>query len=219
MEKKAASLLSEKITKELYRIAQAYGKEHPYAFDDLKHDLCVMLEYDAVTAVTLKFYRPDADREVLAEYAYSLHAGNPQFHLDDAMGIGIVPIKPPFEMALVVQRDSMNGVYEGDLKLNWGSAPRYAKNGGFDHQDGNTTRRTGGRASKQVYMADDLRRQGRVKFYLPDKRYGFIIGPDGTDVFFHANNATGLTPRKDQKVTYQPLVTPRGVQAKDVRAA
>lgn len=219
MNPNAASLLAQKVCRELYRIAQAYGKRHPFRFEDLVHDLTVMLERDSLNGVSLKFYRPNSRRDVLVEYNYALHAGNPRFHLDDAQGLGIVPLSPPFEMGLVVNRDPRGGAYESRLRLNWGDAPRYARRRGFEHQDGNTTRRTGGRASKQVYMDDGLRRQGQVKFYLPAKQYGFITGAAGVDVFFHASNVRGFQPHRGQWVTYLPLATPRGIQAKDVRLA
>jgi len=219
MNQNAASLLAQKVCRELYRIAQAYGKRHSFRFEDLAHDLAVMLERNCLNSVSLKFHRPNHRRDVLVEYSYALHAGNPRFHLDDAQGLGIVPLSPPFEMGLVVNRDSRNGAYERRLRLNWGDAPRYARRGGFEHQDGNTTRRTGGRASKRVYMDDGLRRRGQVKFYLPANQYGFIAAPDGVDVFFHASNVRGFEPRKGQRVSYLPMATPRGVQAKDVRPA
>ena len=217
MNRNAASLLAQKVCRELYRIAQAYGKKLPFRFEDLVHDLTVMLEWGSLNTVSLKFYRPNGYREILVEYDYALHAGNPRFHLDDAQGLGIVPLSPPFKVGLVVNRDHQGGAYEGRLRLNWSDAPEYARNSGFRHQDGNTTRRTGGRASKQVFMDSSLRRQGRVKFYRTDKQYGFIVGTDGVDVFFHANNVRDFRPRKGQQVTYLPLVTPRGVQAKDVQ--
>ena len=219
MNRKAASLLAQKVTREVYRIAQAYGKQHPFRFEDLVNDLAVMLERGSLTNISLKFYRPNGHRDVLVEYNYAMHAGSPRFHLDDAQGLGIVPLSPPFEMGLVVNRDPQNGAYEGRLRLNWGDAPRFARRGGFEHQDGNTTHRTGGRASKRVYMDHALRRRGQVKFFLPAKQYGFITGADGVDVFFHANNVQGFQPRGDQWVTYLPMATPRGVQAKDVRLA
>lgn len=217
MKRDSANLLAEKVVRELYRIAQAYGKQHPFRFKDLVHDLAVMLERDCLTAVSLKFYRPGRDRDVLVEYNYALHAGNPRFHLDDAQGLGIVPLSPPFEMGLVVNRDRQGGAYAHRLRLDWGDAPHYARRGGFEHQDGNTTRRTGGRASKRVFMNGDLRRRGRVKFYLPARQYGFLIGSDGVDIFFHANNVQGFRPQRGQWVSYLPLATPRGIQAKDVR--
>jgi cold shock CspA family protein len=219
MNRKAAQLLTEKLTRELYRIAQAYGKEHPYRFEDLTYDLGVMLERDSLDRVSLKFCRPNAGHDVLVEYNYALHAGRTRFHLDDAQGLGIVPLSPPFEMSLVINRNARGGAYEHLLRLQWGDAPQYTHRGGFEHQDGNTTRRTGGRASKRIYMDGNLRRQGWVKFFLQDRQYGFITGPDGVDIFFHASNVRGFQPRKDQRVSYLLLATPRGMQAKDVRAA
>lgn len=219
MKHNAAQLLAQKIVRELFRIAQAYGQEHPYRFEDLVNDLSVMLERDALRSVSLKFHRGNGARDVLTEYNYALHAGAPHFHLDDAQGLGIVPLTPPFEMALVVNRDTQGGDYQHRLQLNWGNAPSYTRHSGFDHQDGNTTRRTGGRASKQVYMDGSLRCRGRIKFYLPAKQYGFISGSNGADIFFHANNLRGFQPQAGQPVSYLPLVTPRGLQAKDVRPA
>jgi cold shock CspA family protein len=219
MNQQAANLLAEKVTREVYRIAQAYGKQLPYGFEDLTHDLAVMLRRDSLHALSLKFYRANGRRDVLVEYNYALHAGQPRFHLDSAEGLGIVPLSPPFELSLVVNRDRQGGAYERELRLNWGDAPNYTRRGGFEHQDGNTTRRTGGRASKRVYMDHGLRRQGQVKFFLVDRAYGFIVGTDGVDVFFHASNADGFQPRKGQRVTYLPMATPKGIQAKDVRLA
>ncbi|MBN2001733.1 MAG: cold shock domain-containing protein [Anaerolineae bacterium] len=219
MNANSAQLLAEKLTRELYRIAQAYGKEHPYSFADLTHDLAVMLEHDALTSLSLKFYRATAQREVLVEYNYALHAGRPRFHTDDAQGLSLVPLAPPFEMGVTINRDPHGGQYETRLRLNWGDAPQYAHYGGFAHRDGNTTQRTGGRASKEIYMDHTLRRPGQIKFYLPGKQYGFITGEDGVEVFFHAHNLGGFEPCRGQRVTYLPIATPRGVQAKDIRLA
>ena len=219
MNQSAAKLLAEKVVRELFRIAQAYGQQYPYGFDDLNHDIALMLETDSLSFVSLKFHRPNARHEVLVEYTYAFHAGQLRFHLDDAQGLSIVPLAPPIEMALVVQRTGGTSAPREPFRLNWGAAPEYRRERGFEHCDGNTTQRTGGRASKQVFIGDDLRRRGQVKHYWPEKQYGFITGQDGVDVFFHASNLTGFQPRRGQAVTYLPLVTPRGIQAKDVQPA
>ncbi|MBN1935617.1 MAG: cold shock domain-containing protein [Anaerolineae bacterium] len=224
MNAQAAQLLADKLVKELFRIAQAYGQEHANRFEDLAHDLAVMLEWDGLNTVSLKFYQPNGNRDVLVEYNYAMHCGRnaapPRFYLDDAQGLSIAPISPPFEMGLVINRDSRNGAYEQRLRLRWGNAPDYRHRDGFEHQDGNTAKRTGGRASKQVYMDSGLRRRGQIKFYLPDRQYGFIDGnATGADIFFHAHDVRGFDPLKGLWVTYLPLATPRGVQAKDVQRA
>lgn len=217
MEPNAANLLAQKLARELYRIAQAYGQQHPFRYEDLVHDLAVMLQMGALNSVSLKFVRSTGRREVLAEYDYALHAGAPRFLMDTTQGIGIVPLTPPFEMVMVVNRDTCGGAYESRLRMRWSDAPRYERRSGFEHRDGNTASRTGGRASKQVFMDDSLRRRGQVKFYVPAKRYGFIVAADGLDIFFHANDLNGLEPQPGQSVTFLPLATPRGMQAKDVR--
>lgn len=212
-------LLAEKVVRELFRIAQSYGQTHSVGFEDLVHDLALMLEVGSLNSVSLKFHRPNARETVLVEYNYAFHAGRPQFHLDDAQGLGIVPLSPPIAMALVVNRGPATQPMTGQFRLNWGAAPEYRREAGFEHRDGNTAQRTGGRASKQVFIGDDLRREGQVKHYWAEKQYGFITGRDGVDVFFHASNLQGFQPQRGQSVTYLPLVTPRGVQAKDVRPA
>jgi cold shock CspA family protein len=223
MDRNGAKLLAEKLTRELFRIAQAYGKSHTCSFEDLTHDLAVMLERNALNSVSLKFYRAQhgggrrSGHEILVEYNYALHAGRPRFHLDDAQGMSFVPLRPPFEMGLVINRDTQGGAYAHRLRINWGDAPAYHRDDGFAHRDGNTTRRTGGRASKEIYMDHTLRRHGRIKFFLPAKNYGFISAQDGTDIFFHKKNLQGFEPCRGQRVSFLPLVTPRGVQAKDVR--
>jgi len=223
MNAQSARLLAEKLTRELFRIAQAYGKEQHYRFEDLTHDFGIMLEYDSLYSLSLKFYRPNAQREVLVEYNYALHAGQPKFHIDDAQGLSIVPLAPPFEMGLIINRDARGGIYENRLHLNWSNAPSYARYSGFAHRDGNTTRRTGGRASKEIYMDHTLRQRGRIKFYLPGKLYGFITGETGaqpgSDIFFHAKNIQGFEPCRGQRVSFLPMATPKGVQAKDIRLA
>jgi cold shock CspA family protein len=40
---------------------------------------------------------------------------------------------------------------------------------------------------------------GRVKFYLVDKGFGFITAEDGTEMFFHRNDLSGITKAFDIK--------------------
>ena len=47
---------------------------------------------------------------------------------------------------------------------------------------------------------------GKIKFYLVDKGYGFIVGEDGDDVFFHRNDlnesSTAFNIQKDMPVVF-----------------
>ena len=60
--------------------------------------------------------------------------------------------------------------------------------------------------------------QGRVKFYDPNKAYGFISGAPEGDVFIHRSN---LGPGRDeliegQEVLFKTRSAPRGAEAYDV---
>ena len=64
--------------------------------------------------------------------------------------------------------------------------------------------------------------QGTVKWFNPDKGFGFIAPDDGSaDVFVHfsAIEATGYrTLEENQKVEYSVTQGPKGPQAAQVRA-
>ena len=64
--------------------------------------------------------------------------------------------------------------------------------------------------------------QGTVKWFNPDKGFGFIAPNDGTsDVFVHYSAiATGgyRTLEENQKVEYTVQQGPKGLQAAQVRA-
>lgn len=45
--------------------------------------------------------------------------------------------------------------------------------------------------------------QGTVKSFVADKGWGFIVGPDGADIFFHQRGVSdGSTPQKGDYVSY-----------------
>jgi CspA family cold shock protein len=62
---------------------------------------------------------------------------------------------------------------------------------------------------------------GYVKFFTPDKGYGFIAPDDGSrDLFVHysAIEVDGFkTLDKDQKVEFEVVDSPKGPQATNVR--
>jgi cold shock protein len=64
--------------------------------------------------------------------------------------------------------------------------------------------------------------QGTVKWFNPDKGFGFIAPDDGSaDVFVHfsAIQSTGYrTLEENQKVEYNVTQGPKGPQAAEVRA-
>ncbi len=62
--------------------------------------------------------------------------------------------------------------------------------------------------------------RGRVKWFDPKKGYGFIVGPDGQDVFVHYSHidADGFRLLKDGEwVDYELLQGEKGWQARGVQ--
>lgn len=61
---------------------------------------------------------------------------------------------------------------------------------------------------------------GNVKWFDRKKGYGFIVGPNGEDVFVHYSSIMGdgfRSLRDGEKVEYELLQTDKGLQATDVR--
>ena len=61
--------------------------------------------------------------------------------------------------------------------------------------------------------------RGRVKWFDAKKGFGFIIGPDGKDVFVHYSHIQGggfRTLRDGETVDYELVEGDKGFQARDV---
>ena len=62
--------------------------------------------------------------------------------------------------------------------------------------------------------------QGEVKWFDPKKGYGFIVGPEGQDVFVHFSQilGDGFRSLKDgEQVEYELVEGDKGLQAKEVK--
>lgn len=62
--------------------------------------------------------------------------------------------------------------------------------------------------------------QGEVKWFDPKKGYGFIVGPEGQDVFVHFSQimGDGFRSLKDgEKVDYDLVEGDKGLQAREVK--
>ena len=61
--------------------------------------------------------------------------------------------------------------------------------------------------------------KGTVKWFNPEKGYGFITGEDGKDVFVHFSAIVSegfKTLEEGQSVTYDLVEGPKGMQAANV---
>jgi CspA family cold shock protein len=61
---------------------------------------------------------------------------------------------------------------------------------------------------------------GNVKWFDTKKGYGFIIGPEGKDVFVHYSSIDGegfRSLREGDTVEYELVETPKGLAATHVR--
>jgi CspA family cold shock protein len=61
---------------------------------------------------------------------------------------------------------------------------------------------------------------GTVKWFDPQKGFGFIISPSGCDVFVHYSGIDGQgfrCLRNGQAVEYQEIQTEKGLQGKQVK--
>lgn len=217
MNEQAAKLMAEKIVRELFRLSQAYGQALPPSFDNLLHDFTVMIRYDDLATVRLIFH--DGQRRTLLEYIYRLQAGTVVSNSphDPVGGLAVVPLAEPFSMSLVIAYNGKERTYAPQLRLRWGDAPTYTHNGGDQCNNPHFGKKTGGRAGSDIYADHNLRRRGRVKCFSPEKQYGFIT-PDergAPEVFVHASATNGRL-QAGERVSYLPLVTPRGIQARAV---
>lgn len=63
---------------------------------------------------------------------------------------------------------------------------------------------------------------GNVKWFDTKKGYGFIVGPEGKDVFVHYTNIDGdgfRSLREGEPVEYDLVETDKGLAASHVRVA
>jgi CspA family cold shock protein len=61
--------------------------------------------------------------------------------------------------------------------------------------------------------------EGKVKFFLPKKNFGFIIGEDGKEYFFHKIDLEDKNAyiNKDNDVSFEVEKTDRGIKAAKIK--
>lgn len=62
--------------------------------------------------------------------------------------------------------------------------------------------------------------KGTIKFFNSEKKFGFILGEDGKEVFVHQSEmAEGLTVREGDSVEYEVETGEKGLKAVKVKKA
>ncbi|MFC1723383.1 cold-shock protein [Nanoarchaeota archaeon] len=60
--------------------------------------------------------------------------------------------------------------------------------------------------------------EGTIKWYDPEKRFGFIVGEDGKEYFVHKSELPeGVVPTEGQAVSFEVVQAEQGTQAKGVQ--
>jgi CspA family cold shock protein len=62
---------------------------------------------------------------------------------------------------------------------------------------------------------------GTIKRLVTDKGFGFVVGPDGNEYFFHQSACDGQFDRlhEGQSVTFEMGQGPKGPRAENIRVA
>ncbi len=72
---------------------------------------------------------------------------------------------------------------------------------------------------REKAMAKPGLHPGVIKWYRDDKRFGFIVQPDGSEIFFHRSGVEGDPSKilaESAPVWYEVIMTDRGPQAVNV---
>jgi len=205
MEKQQSLKVANEVTQDLFRLARHYGKEHRHAFEDICHDLAVMMDTGVLNSVHLRFLEKH-NRIIKLEYTYDFREGPPRLVADGTMMLAPLKQQPGEEIDLSIglELNSSHPFPSSSFRLNWTNSPTPLREPGVDipRADGST-----------VHVGYSNRAEGVVKSYNPKSQYGFITNGE-VDVFFHAGFVapdTQLQP--GDMVTYTPFITPRGLQA------
>ncbi len=214
MKNKEAELMSEKVLKEIFRLAQAMGKDLG-SFEDYAHDLAVMLDYDDLERAALRV--TDTEGNLLVEYGYWFAVeGVRRDSPDHTGGLAVVQVPEDSRAGIIILRTGRAHQYRHLLRIPWDTIPTHTRNGGDEFENSHFKKKTGGRAVNTVYADNQLRKIGRVKFYNATRGYGFIEAQGmPADIFFHTSEAPDDL-EKDDEVSFLMVATPKGLQARAV---
>ena len=187
-----------------------------------QHDLEWMRQYDDLSAITLELM--DENQRVLFAFRidFNQHLGAPA--VDSGAGVELPMLdrrQVRGHRVLVHQKGGMTR-YLHRLLMKWNDAPTLQRARGSSYASEHASKITGGRQSGSFFVGSDAR---RTMVVTQDGHLGYVFAkaigvPEVSNVFIHRRWAVpGVDLKLGSRLSALLVVTPRGVQARDVRAA
>jgi cold shock CspA family protein len=190
-------------------------------YEDLVHDVGVMLEYQDLDGVSLQAL--DKEKKVIFEFKIAFAVNGANGKKRDASGGIEIPLLDPSSVAgarWLLHRKGKEPEYKHQLRLSYGAAAKrdYADDSSFNSDHAAAI--TGGRQTGRVRVANQNRMPLTV---VRVGGRGFAFAQDAAgklQVFCHASEApTDHSFSVGQKITAVVVQVPKGLQARQIRPA
>lgn len=217
----AQILLAQKLVGQLRTIDRTYDLRllgDPVAW---AHDVAVMLAYDDLDGVSAEFLDTSGQAFYTHRVRVGGHAGKAQLHSEGGLALPVLDKRRVSKARLLVHRKGRNQLlYSPQLRLQWSGVERAKQESGHAFADTHAQKTTGGRGEATVHVGNSLRvlltitRSG-------GKGYAFATDSSGQlSVYCHAQYAPqGFRFTVGSKVTAVLVQVPKGIQAREIRAA
>jgi hypothetical protein len=186
------------------------------------HDLELMRHFNDMRGITLEL--TDSGSCVLFAFRIEFDQQSGGRLLDSGTGVELPMLDRGRVRGhrLIVQHKGGMERYRHLLAMKWGDAPTLDRTSGSSYESEHARKITGGRQSGSFFVGNDERRlvvvtQAGNLDYVFAKSMG---RPEVQNVFIHRKwVAPGVDLKPGTRLSALLVVTPRGVQARDVRAA
>lgn len=188
---------------------------------DYVHDLALMLDEEDICSASLELL--GADRTVLFRHTVQFLGTQEPARPDAAQGIEL-PILAADRIAgyrILVAPASRIDEYQHRLRRRWTSAQRLAERTGSRFSSEHTRHINAHRMAGEFFIADDARRTATIFHVSPAGDYAFASDP-AFPVRIYLHKAFCETPFSflpGVRISFVPIQTPRGIQARCARPA